>query len=465
MRAFRRSRAQSAHDLSAAPPRRRLRRPRGGLWDHPDFMKLWIGQSISEFGTPVSQIAIPWIAIKNLNQSAFAVASLTTVQFLPFLLFTLPAGVWVDRLSRRMILIVGDLGRALLLATIPLAYVFDALTLTQLYVVSFLVGILTVFFDVAYQSYLPYLVDREQLVEGNSKLQVSVSGAQGAGPAIGGGLIQVLTAPYAVFADAFSFIASGAFSAAIQKREAVAARSDGDPRQSLWTDLKEGLAYVLRHPYLRPQAMCTSTSNFFGSMAFALLLVFAARVWGMSAGLVGIGVGLGSIGWLLGALTVGRLQARLGVGTTTVLAAALFGPPWLLIPFAPHSFPLPFLAGAIVIGGFGGVVYNITQVSLRQAITPERLQGRMNAVMRFLVWGSLPLGSLVGGALASTIGLRNTLIVSAVGATFAVLPIWFSPIRTLREIPAPEPPDEPRLEPGLANPLQGPLPAMDESGA
>ena len=454
MRAFRRSRAQSAHDS-----------PRGGLWDHPDFMKLWIGQSISEFGTPVSQIAIPWIAIKNLNQSAFAVASLTTVQFLPFLLFTLPAGVWVDRLSRRMILIVGDLGRAVLLATIPLAYVFDALTLTQLYVVSFLVGILTVFFDVAYQSYLPYLVDREQLVEGNSKLQVSVSGAQGAGPAIGGGLIQLLTAPYAVFADAFSFIASGAFSAAIQKREVVAARSEGEPRQSLWTDLKEGLAYVLRHPYLRPQAMCTSTSNFFGSMAFALLLVYAARVWDMSAGLVGVGVGLGSIGWLLGALTVGRLQARFGVGTTTILAAALFGPPWLLIPFAPHSFPLPFLAGAIVIGGFGGVVYNITQVSLRQAITPERLQGRMNAVMRFLVWGSLPLGSLVGGALASTIGLRNTLIVSAVGATFAVLPIWFSPIRTLREIPAPEPPDEPRLEPGLANPLQGPLPAMEESGA
>jgi MFS family permease len=428
-------------------------------------MKLWIGQSISEFGTPVSQIAIPWIAIKNLNQSAFAVASLTTVQFLPFLLFTLPAGVWVDRLSRRMILIVGDLGRALLLATIPLAYVFDALTLTQLYLVSFLVGILTVFFDVAYQSYLPYLVDREQLVEGNSKLQVSVSGAQGAGPAIGGGLIQALTAPYAVFADAFTFVASGAFSAAIKKREPLAARTEGEPRQSMWTDLKEGLAYVLRHPYLRPQAMCTSTSNFFGSMAFALLLVYAARVWDMSAGLVGVGVGLGSIGWLLGALTVGRLQARFGVGTTTLLAAALFGPPWLLIPFAPHSFPLPFLAGAIVIGGFGGVVYNITQVSLRQAITPERLQGRMNAVMRFLVWGSLPLGSLVGGALASTIGLRNTLIVSAVGATFAVLPIWFSPIRTLREIPAPEPPDEPRLEPGLANPLQGPLPAMEESGA
>jgi MFS family permease len=428
-------------------------------------MKLWAGQTISEFGTPISQIAIPWIAIVNLHESAFAVASLNTVQFLPFLLFTLPAGVWVDRLSRRTILIVGDFGRAVLLATIPLAWGLDALTLTQLYVVAFLVGILTVFFDVAYQSYLPDLVERDQLVEGNSKLQVTVSGAQGAGPAIGGGLIQLLTAPYAVFADAFTFLASGGFSAAIKKRETVADRNAGEARQSMWTDLKEGLGYVLKHPYLRPQAMCTSTSNFFGAMSFALLLVYAARVWDMSAGLVGIGIGIGSAGWLLGALVVARLQARFGVGTTTLIAAALFGAPWLLIPLAPHGFPLPFLAAAIIIGGFGGVVYNITQISLRQAITPERLQGRMNAVMRFIVWGALPLGSLTGGALASWIGLRNTLIVSAIGGAFAIVPIWFSPIRTLREIPEPEPPAEPRLEPGLANPLQGPLPAMEEPGA
>ena len=428
-------------------------------------MKLWIGQSISEFGTPVSQIAIPWIAIKTLNESAFAVASLTTVQFLPFLLFTLPAGVWVDRLPRRVILVVGDLGRAVLLATIPLAYVLDALTLTQLYAVSFLVGIFTVFFDVAYQSYLPYLVDRDQLVEGNSKLQVSVSGSQMAGPAFGGGLIQLLTAPYAVFVDALSFVVSGGFSAAIKKREPRHARAAGEPKPRMRAELKEGLVYVLKHPYLRPQAMCTSTSNFFGSMTFAILLVFAARDWGLSAGAVGVGLGLGSVGWLLGALTVGRIQARLGVGGTTLLATALFGLPFLLIPLAPKSFPLPFLVAGVLIGGFGGVVYNITQVSLRQAITPERLQGRMNAVMRFLVWGALPLGSLAGGALASWVGLKATLVISAVGASFAILPIFFSPIRTLREIPEPEAPEEPRLEPGVANVLQGPLPALDESSA
>src|SRR5438105_3532280 len=176
--------------------------PNSGLWRHGDFMKLWIGQSISEFGTPVSQIAIPWIAIKTIKASAFEVATLSTVQFLPFLLFALPAGVWVDRLQRRSVLIVGDAGRALLLASIPVAYLYGSLSLAQLYVVSFLVGILTVFFDVAYQSYLPALVERAQLVEGNSKLQVSVSGAQIAGPALGGGLIQLATAPYAILVDA-----------------------------------------------------------------------------------------------------------------------------------------------------------------------------------------------------------------------------------------------------------------------
>jgi MFS family permease len=211
--------------------------------------------------------------------------------------------------------------------------------------------------------------------------------------------------------------------------------------------------------------MCTSTSNFFGSMTFAILLVFAARDWGLSAGAVGVGLGLGSVGWLLGALTVGRIQARLGVGKTTLVATALFGLPFLLIPLAPRSFPLPFLVAGVLIGGFGGVVYNITQVSLRQAITPERLQGRMNAVMRFLVWGALPLGSLAGGALATWVGLKATLVISAVGASFAILPIFFSPIRTLREIPEPEPPEEPRLEPGVANVLQGALPVLDESNA
>jgi MFS family permease len=399
-------------------------------------MKLWTGQTISEFGTPISEIALPWIAIKNLNASAFEVAALGTVQFLPFLLFTLPAGVWVDRLQRRWVLIGGDAGRAVLLATIPVAYIYDALTLGQLYVVGFLVGILTVFFDVAYQSYLPALVEREQLVEGNSKLQVTASGAQIAGPALGGGLIQALTAPYAVLFDACSFVVSGGFTVAIRKREVLPERTTQSPK--LWAELKEGISYVVRHPLLRPQAICTGSSNFFSSVGFAILLVYAARHWHMSAGLVGLGFAIGAFGFLIGALAAPWLQRVLGIGKTTLLMTPLFGLPFLLIPLAPTSLALPALIAAMMIGGFGSVVYNITQVSLRQAITPQRIQGRMNAVMRFLVWGTLPLGSLVGGALAATIGLRATLIVSALGAALAFIPIALSPIPALREFPQSE---------------------------
>jgi MFS family permease len=437
----------------------RLKRSRGGLWGHPDFMKLWIGQSISEFGTPISQIAIPWIAIKTLDASAFEVATLGTVQFLPFLLFTLPAGVWVDRLQRRSVLIVGDAGRALLLATIPVAYVYDALSLWQLYVVGFLVGILTVFFDVAYQSYLPALVERKQLVEGNSKLQVSASGAQIAGPALGGGLIQALTAPYAVLADACSFVVSGGFTLAIRKREVQPARITESPK--LWAELKEGLGYVLRHPLLRPQAICTGSSNFFGNVGFAILLVYAARHWNMSAGLVGLAFGIGSIGWLLGALAAPRLQRLLGVGKTTLAMTPFFGLPFVLIPLAPTHLAFPALVAAMALGGFASVVYNITQVSLRQAITPHRIQGRMNAVMRFLVWGTIPLGSLVGGALASTIGLRATLVVSALGGSLAFIPILLSPIPGLREFPEPE-----ELQPAvIAGLADAPLPGAAHADA
>jgi MFS family permease len=421
-------------------------------------MKLWTGQTISEFGTPISQIAIPWLAIKNLNASAFEVATLGTVQFLPFLLFTLPAGVWVDRLQRRSVLIAGDAGRALLLATIPVAYAYDALTLGQLYVVGFLVGILTVFFDVAYQSYLPALVEREQLVEGNSKLQVTASGAQIAGPALGGGLIQALTAPYAVLADACSFVLSGGFTIAIRKREVLPERTKQSPK--LWAELKEGLGYVVKHPLLRPQALCTGSSNFFGNVGFAILLVYAARHWHMSAGLVGLGFGLGSLGWLLGALAAPRLQRLLGVGKTTLAMTPFFGLPFLLLPLTPTNLAFPSLVAAMALGGFGSVVYNITQVSLRQAITPHRIQGRMNAVMRFLVWGTIPLGSLVGGALASTIGLRATLVVSALGSTLAFIPIALSPIPALREFPESE-----DLSPVLAGVADAPLPSTAQADA
>ena len=413
-------------------------------------MKLWTGQTISEFGTAISQLAIPFVALKVLHATTFEIASLGTVQFLPFLLFTLPAGVWVDRWSRRVVLIVGDLGRGLLGASIPIAYALGSLTLSQLYVVGFLTGILTVFFDVAYQAYLPSLVEREHLVEGNSKLQITVSGANLVGPGLAGLLIKLVTAPYAILVawlgesscfwlDTASFLFSGGFLVAIRKPERLERSADAPPR-SLRTELWEGLRYVLGHRLLRPQAIATGTSNFFSNLVFAIFIVYAVRRLGMSAAAVGLVFSLGSIGWLLGSMSADRIRRRLGVGLTTTLGMACTGPSLLLIPLAPKSFPSPVLIAGVAIGAWGAVVYNITQVSLRQTITPQRMQGRMNAVMRFLVWGTIPLGSLTGGALGTALGLRTALFIGAAGGFTAILPIILSPIRSLHEFPEPEEP-------------------------
>lgn len=424
--------------------------PTGGLWRHGDFLKLWSAETISQFGSQVSGLAIPLVAILVLDATAFEVAALATVDFLPFILFTLPAGVWVDRLPRRPILVIGDLGRAALLVTIPIAYIADALTLGQLFVVGFLVGTFQVFFDVAYMSYLPSLVDRDRIIEGNSKFEISRSAAQVGGPGLGGVLVELFTAPYAIFLDAVSFLASGLFILRIRKEEPRPGVAMIDGRKpSMWTELKEGLRFVLGNPNLRAQAGCTGTSNLFSSVTFSIILVFAVRELELSAGLIGVVFSIGAAGSLLAALTATRISGRFGIGPTTIVAAALFGPTMLLIAFAPvGTGAIPFLVAAMLIFGFTVVVYNIVQVSYRQAICPPRLQGRMNSVMRFIVWGTIPIGTLAGGALATWIGLRGTIVVGAIGGSLAVLWIIFSPQRHLREMP--EPIDDVAAEPAAA---------------
>jgi MFS family permease len=434
--------------------------PTGGLWRHPDFLKLWSAETISQFGTQVSQLGLPLVALLILDATAFEVAALGVVLFLPFMLFTLPAGVWVDRLPRRPILIAGDLGRFLILATIPIAYVADVLTLGQLYAVGFLVGVCTVFFDVAYQSYLPSLVERDQIIDGNSKLEISRSTAQISGPGLAGGLIEIFTAPYAVLVDSLSFLASGLFILRIRKQEQAPQRAaaEGAPKPSMWVELKEGLRFVLGNANLRAQAGCTATSNFFFTLAFSIFLVFLVRQLGISPGAIGVMfsvVGLGSLG---AAFTATRLSGRFGIGPTTIAATLAQGPALLLIALAPESMPYPQIVGGALILGYVGVLYNIVQVSYRQAICPPRLQGRMNSVMRFIVWGTIPLGGLIGGALGTWIGLRPTLVIGAAGAGLSFLWILLSPQRHLREMPEPLV-DEPVAEelgatfPGVADPL------------
>ena len=420
--------------------------PHGGLWRHGDFLKLWSAETVSQFGTQISLLALPLVAILVLDASTFEVALLGVIDFLPFILFTLPAGVWVDRMRRRPILIAGDFARAALLASIPVAYVADVLTLYQLFAVGFLFGTATVFFDVAYMSYLPSLVERDQIIEGNSKLEISRSAALVTGPGVAGGLIELLTAPYAVLVDAVSFVGSGLFLLRIRTEEPpVAAPADGRTT-SLKTEFTEGLRFVLGNPNLRAQAGCTGTSNFFSNVSFAVVLVYLVRELELSAAVIGFAFSLGGVGSLVAAFSAIRLSQRFGIGPTTIATGFLWGPSTLLIAAAPvGNAAIPFLAASVLVGGFSIVVYNIIQVSYRQAICPPRLQGRMNSVMRFIVWGTIPIGALVGGVLGTWVGLRETIVIGGIGGSLSILFIVFSPQRHLREMP--EPIEDAGLEP------------------
>ena len=431
-------------------------RPRGALWTNADFLNLWTGQSISELGSQVSQLAIPIVAAIALHSSPIVFSLLTVFGFLPFIFFALPAGAWVDRMRRKRILIVGDSSRAVLLATIPITYAFGALTIWQLLAIQFVVGVFTVFFDVAYQSYLPQLVQRDHLIDGNAKLQLTVSVAQVAGPSLSGGLIAAITAPYAIVADAISFVISTGFLLRIRKTETLPERAEGDPKPRMWPEVKEGLNWILHNPYLRRIAACTGGSNFFSTMGFAIFVLYALRVLHLQPWEIGFVFGAGSVGAIVGALVVNRIQKRIGVGPTIITTAVLFSITGIAVPLAPRSFPLPFLIGSFFVTQFGGVAYNIGQVSLRQAITPERLQGRMNAAMRWIVWGTIPLGTLLGGALGQVFTLRAALFVSAIGSLPIFLLVLFSPLRRLREMPEPVTPPtahEAELEGGIVEPV------------
>jgi MFS family permease len=410
----------------------------GGLWRHPAFVNLWAGQTISQFGSQISQLAIPLTAALVLNATPFQMGLLGAFQFAPFLLLSLFAGVLVDRLPRRPVLICADVGRATLLGSIPAAAVLGVLHIEQLYLVGLLTGALTVFFDVAYQSYLPALVNREHLIEGNSKLEVSRSVAQIAGPGAAGVLVQLITAPLAVLADAASFVASVIFLLLIRASE-PAPEQHATGTSSIWAELREGLAVVLGNPLLRSIAGCTATSNLFSNAMQAVYVLYATRELGIEPALLGIIFAAGGPGALLGSLLAGRVSDRFGFGATIIGSILIGGLANLLMPLA--GGPLPVVASMLMlawfIGGLCSPVYNINQVSLRQAITPDRLQGRMNATVRFIVWGTIPIGALLGGILGQAIGLWPTLLSMALGSLLAPLWVVFSPVRHLRSQPLP----------------------------
>jgi MFS family permease len=405
------------------------------LWHNPGFLKLWLGETVSEFGSQITQIAVPLAAAVVLTATPAEMGVLAALQMLPFLLISLPAGVWVDRMRRKPILIGADLVRGVALLTVPLAGITGHLSMPLLYLVSLVTGAATVFFDVSYQSYMPALVEREHLIEGNSRMELSRSAAQTGGPGVGGALVGILGAAEAVLFDSLSFFFSAAMLLWIRKPEPHPVPPE--QRRHMVHEIREGLGVVLGNGVLRSIAATTATSNLFSSISFATLFLFATRDLRLDAFQIGLAFALANVGSMAGALIAGRMSTRIGLGNTLMVAILVGSLANLLVPIAQPATAMPLLFGAMFLGSAGGVIYNINQVSLRQSITPDRLQGRMNASMRFLVWGVFPIGSLIGGALGTAIGVRGGIAVGAVGGLVTVLWLVFSPVRTMREPPPP----------------------------
>ena len=429
------------------------------LLRHADFRRLWAADALSQAGTQVTVIALPLLLIKELDAGPFEVGLLTTCEFLAFLVVGLPAGVWVDRMRRRNVLMVADLVRGLLYGSLPLAWALDVLTLGQVYAVALVAGVCTVFFDVAYQSYLPHLVGRDNLVEGNAKLQGTQSVAQVAGPTVGGVLVQVLTAPYAVLIDAVSYLWSAIWVGSIRSREP---RPERTADRHLGREMKEGLAFVLGNRLLRAITACTATANLFTNVGMTVFVVLLASASGLnlSAGAIGLLFSATAAGGLLGAMVARRFAGWVGQGPALWISIAVGVPAILPMPFVQRGWLLWLVAAGLVVWGATIVVYNITQVSFRQLLCPERLLGRMNATIRFAVWGTIPIGSLLGGILGATIGLRPTLWVAVLGSLLAVLPVFLSPLRTMRElpmeyVPAGVEPDGPPVAGAVSGPAAG----------
>ena len=400
--------------------------PRSALWRDRAFVRLFAANAISQLGTQFSLLALPLTALVVLHEGALEVSLLRTFAALPFVFFSLPAGVWIDRLRRRPLMIAADSGRALALASIPVAFWLGRLSLTQLYVVVALSGTLSVLFDVSYLSFLPGLVPRERLGDANAKLLGSQAAAQSAGPSIAGVVVGAVGAAVAVLADSVSFALSAIFVAAIRGRERRPEAASTRKRD----DLLEGLRYVFSQPYLRTLTVWTSLWNLFASGYNAIVIVYYVRDLHWSPTEIGIVMAIAASGLVVGSLVNERLVARLGIGTMIAFSGIAFSATLVATPLVPAAHAAPLIAAIGFAGSTAGFFANVNQLTLRQAITPERLLGRMNSVVRFMYWGTIPLGSLLAGLATGAFGLRATLVAAGLGSIASCIPIMVSRIRS-----------------------------------
>jgi MFS family permease len=403
-------------------------RNRGFLW-------LWGGQGVSIFGEQFTQLAIPVLAVTLLHAVAWQLGILNAASTAAFLIVGLPAGAWVDRWLKRRVMITADVVRTVALAIIPILWFTNLLTIWELIIIVAIVGVASVFFDVGYQSYIPLLVKPEQVGPANSRLEATAQVARIGGPAIAGILLTVLSAPGLIIVDSASYIVSFLSLSRIRDREVPA---DKEQRRPLHTEIAEGVRFVAKQPLIRSVAGTTASSNFFSTLASTLFPIYALRV--LDIGSLGLGVvfSAGAVGGLLGATLTPRVAKWIGEGRVIVVSAFVSGAAFVLVPLSSllHGvWAVPLLAVGEFTSLFCILVYNITQVTLRQRLCPPRLLGRMNASIRCLVWGVMPIAALISGGLGGWLGILPTIWIGFGGGMLAGLFVLFSPLPGMRELP------------------------------
>jgi MFS family permease len=403
------------------------------LRKQPEFLKFWAAQSISQLGDQITYLALPLVAVLTLDASAAQMGLLTAAELMPHLLFSLAAGVWIERrANRRRLMIVADIVRAGLLVSVPLAAAFDLLAFPQLYVVGFLVGTCAVLFDISWATLFISVVPRRDVVDANSKLSASRALSFVVGPSIAGFLVQLLTAPVTLLADAMSFIGSALFLGRIRTEEPPAA----DREESALESLRSGFRYVFGDELIRPSLFCTATINLFNYVFHAIFILYATKTLGVEPGLLGLVLGAGAVGGIVGAFMAVRVERLIGLGPAYTLGCVLFPLPLVLVPLASGSETriVAMLGLAEFFCSVGVMVLDVNGNSMSFLRTPDRLRSRMSGTYRFVNYGVRPLGALLGGALGTAIGLQATLWIGVLGALAGVLFLFFSPIPRLREV-------------------------------
>ncbi len=404
------------------------------LLRRPEFARFFAGQAVSLVGDQVTMIALPLVGVLALHAGAAEMGYLTAIELAPNLLFSLQAGAWLDRFGhRRQAMLAADLGRAALLASVTPAGALGALSLAQLYAVAFLLGTLSMLFWVARSTLFVSLVPREEYIAANSLLNGSRALANVAGPSLGGVLVQLLTAPAALVADAVSYLASALALASIAPVEPP---TEGARRGHLTA----GARYIARSAIVRASLLATAWINFYNFVFWALFILYVTRGLHVAPGLLGAVLGAGATGAVLGSLVTGRLSARIGPGATYTLGCLLFPVPIILVPAAggPRPLVLACLFLAEFGSGFGVMLLDITAGAIQAALIPDRLRARVSGAFMLVNYGVRPLGSLTGGALGAAIGLRPTLWIATTGAVLGVLFLLPSPVPRLRELPEPD---------------------------